>query len=244
MNKIQPKISIITVCYNAQDFIEETIVSVINQNYPNMEYIIIDGGSKDATLSIIEKYRQKIDYLISEKDNGVFDAMNKGIRASNGEWLNFMNAGDFFVDNNVLKNINFDLYKQDALIYGKSITNDTERKIFKTESLHYGYIPACHQAMFFNRSVTGSELYYTSEFLLLNDYELVNRLYLKKYTFSVLNLLIANYAPDGISSKISWKARKARYVILFRSYGILGLFRGILERLRIIKIMDKLALIQ
>lgn len=103
--KRSPKISIITVCYNAESEIECTIRSVLEQTFIDYEYIIVDGGSKDNTMQIVNKYRDKITYIISEPDLGIYDAMNKGIKLASGEWLNMMNAGDKYVDENVLENV-------------------------------------------------------------------------------------------------------------------------------------------
>jgi cellulose synthase/poly-beta-1,6-N-acetylglucosamine synthase-like glycosyltransferase len=90
----KPLISIVTVVYNGEAFLEETILSVINQAYDNVEYIIIDGGSTDRTIDIIKKYEDKLDYWISESDDGIYDAMNKGIDLVTGEWVNFVNSSD------------------------------------------------------------------------------------------------------------------------------------------------------
>ena len=99
------KISIITVSYNSETTIEETICSVINQDYHNIEYIIIDGASKDETLNIIKSYKSKIDILISEKDHGIYDAMNKGIKASKGDIIGILNSDDTYTDGKVLSKI-------------------------------------------------------------------------------------------------------------------------------------------
>ena len=100
-----PKISIVTVSYNTSDCIEKTIQSVINQTYPNVEYLIIDGGSTDGTQQIIERYDDRIAYFVSEKDKGLYDGMNKGIAAATGDYLLFMNADDVFVNNEVVEKI-------------------------------------------------------------------------------------------------------------------------------------------
>ena len=96
-------VTVVTVTYNAQDYLEKTIQSIISQSYSDIEYIIIDGGSTDGTLDIIKKYEKNITYWVSESDNGIYDAMNKGIKKASGEWINFMNAGDGFVDTNSIE---------------------------------------------------------------------------------------------------------------------------------------------
>ena len=99
------KISLITVVYNGVDYIEQTILGVINQTYPNIEYIIIDGGSEDGTIELIKKYESKISSWKSENDNGIYYAMNKGIELSTGEVLGFINADDFYANNDSISNI-------------------------------------------------------------------------------------------------------------------------------------------
>ena len=116
MERNNPLISVVTVSYNAVSVIEQTIFSVINQTYPNVEYIIIDGGSTDGTVDIIKKYADKITYWVSEPDKGIYDAMNKGIELATGEWINFMNAGDSFYSFSILE-----------LIFGQTIfSNDPQ----------------------------------------------------------------------------------------------------------------------
>lgn len=121
--KNNPLISVVTVSYNAVSTIEQTILSVINQTYPHIEYIIIDGGSTDGTVDIIKKYADKIAYWVSEPDKGIYDAMNKGIKVATGEWINFMNSGDCLYRNDTIEKI---LNKSSttnnvSIIYGKTM---------------------------------------------------------------------------------------------------------------------------
>lgn len=115
---IQPKISVVTVCYNAVETIEKTMLSVINQTYANIEYIIIDGGSTDGTVDIIKKYADRIAYWVSEPDKGIYDAMNKGIKVATGEWINFMNAGDSFVNHDSIHSLASSFRDENKIVYG------------------------------------------------------------------------------------------------------------------------------
>ena len=99
------KLSIVTVTLNDEDTIEQTIESVLNQNYPNLEYIVIDGGSTDGTINILNKYKDKFKYFKSSADQGVYDAMNKGIAQASGELIGFVNGGDIIYEN-TLSNLN------------------------------------------------------------------------------------------------------------------------------------------
>lgn len=115
----KPLISIITVVYNDVNNIKKTILNVANQIYNNFEYIVIDGGSTDGTAEIIKKYENKIDYWLSERDKGIYDAMNKGIDLARGDWVNFMNSGDRFYSRFVLKSLFVgQKYKNVQIIYG------------------------------------------------------------------------------------------------------------------------------
>ncbi|WP_290451625.1 glycosyltransferase [Paramuribaculum intestinale] len=117
------RISVVTVCYNAVDCIEDTMLSVLGQTYPDIEYIIIDGGSTDGTVDIIKKYADRLAYWISEPDKGIYDAMNKGIAVSTGDYINFMNAGDLFVSSQTVESVFAD--KPDAdVLYGNALVKD------------------------------------------------------------------------------------------------------------------------
>lgn len=112
------KISVVTVCYQAVSIIEKTIQSVVCQDYPNIEYIIVDGGSNDGTVEIIQKYTTKITKWISEPDNGIYDAMNKGVKMATGDWIIFLNAGDFYHSSNVFSLFLKEIYEDTIIAYG------------------------------------------------------------------------------------------------------------------------------
>jgi len=145
-----PLVSIITVVFNGQDHIEETIKSVVTQSYKNIEYIVIDGGSTDSTLDIIKKYDAQIDYWVSEQDHGIYDAMNKGVGLVSGDWINFMNAGDLFFRletmEQVVPNLTSDLVYGNHAIYVDDPSNITSYDV--KDNSGKKHIPFCHQALF------------------------------------------------------------------------------------------------
>jgi len=199
-----PLISVITVVLNGEKYLEETILSVINQTYPNVEYIIIDGGSTDSTMDIIKKYEDKIDYWISEKDKGIYDAMNKGIRTSTGYWLNFMNAGDSFCDEKVLSKIFtekfFEIMDVDV-VYGNTIVKYDDLNLEITSvakemsEIFYG-MPFCHQSSFFRRK---SKEYYNPIFAPSADYNMIFKFYIKGKVFYKISEYISKYRAYGDS---------------------------------------------
>jgi len=231
---MDPKISIVTVVYNNKIGLERTIQSVINQTYQNKEFIVIDGGSTDGTLNIVEKYKKHIDHFISEPDKGIYDAMNKGIKLATGAWINFMNSGDTFFNNYTLEKIAPILYKYEnyALIYGNKFQNGSIIYPLDIRSLEVGEIMACHQSMFFNRVLLSSDLEYDLRFSIYGDYELVNRIY-RKYRDKIkyVNITIAIFEGNGISAKKTFKKRKDKYLAIYESYGILGLIRALKYRI-------------
>lgn len=201
MNK--PLVTIITVCYNAVNDIEETILSIINQTYKNVEFIIIDGGSTDGTVDIIRKYTDRISYWKSEQDKGIYDAMNKGIAKASGEWINFMNAGDLFHDSNTIENVFKNSIKNNVgVVYGEVLLNDNNYtypdRTRKIEFMKRG-MPFCHQASFTRRTI----LYgFNTTYKICSDYAFFYNLY-KKYgrnIFMFVPIKIAVYNVGGISA--------------------------------------------
>ena len=232
-----PKISIITVSYNSEVVIEPTIKSILNQTFIDFEYLIIDGNSKDRTVEIIKSYESKfkeknISYKwVSEPDNGIYDAMNKGILMSNGQWCNFMNTGDsFFLKDTLKKVFNDDEdYNSIALLYGHKIFKNKPINPLPIKALTYGAIMGNHQSMFFNKHLLKEELVYDLRYSIYGDYELVNRIFLNfgKARFYKINVSIANYQGGGISATPSFQKRKDKFLILLRHYGIVGFIKGI-----------------
>ena len=147
------KVSVVTVCYNAVQTLEKTILSVLSQTYPDVEYIIIDGGSTDGTVDIIKKYAGRLAYWVSESDKGIYDAMNKGMKHANGDYLIFLGADDLFFSGETLSVIAPNLEKEEVY-YGDSYMTYI-RKIywgrFNKYKLAIGNI--CHQAIFYPRCV-------------------------------------------------------------------------------------------
>lgn len=203
-----PTISIITVSFNAESNIEQTILSVISQTYKKIEYIVIDGGSSDGTIDIIKKYANSITYWISEPDKGIYDAMNKGIKIATGEWINFMNCGDTFADKNVLQSIfnNYD-YTGIDVIYGNSLkitSNGNIVKCFSNNNIHLlKYHPIYrHGASFVRTSIQKSIPFDLSKkkFNYALDMNCINSIYLNGHTFLYVSHFILTYQEEGTSN--------------------------------------------
>ena len=172
----KPLISIITVVYNGEKNLEETILSVINQTYDNVEFIIIDGSSTDGTIDIIKKYEDKIDYWISEKDSGIFDAMNKGILASKGDYINFMNAGDFFTRIHLVKEVVNILNSEEIdFLYGDYNLGNSNIKY----NIQFTYKTICHQVIFAHKKCFNNNMF-DLKYRWMCDYKWLLECFLKK----------------------------------------------------------------
>ena len=213
MAKQNHSLTVITVVKNDQKNIEKTIKSVIsNKKGLKFEYIIIDGKSVDKTLSIIKKYKGKINKIISEKDNGIYDAMNKGIRRSKNDIIVFCNSGDFFYKNALKKIIKIFNSKNIDYVFGTVVRNYTEKKIIKfsldPERIYYNFdFATAHSTGFFlKRNIYQKIGLYDLRFKCSSDFDLYFRMIKKGYTGSVTNKkeLIGNVASGGFSSKISF----------------------------------------
>ena len=177
----KPLISIITVIYNDGKKLEETILSILSQTYDNLEFIIIDGSSTDETIDIIKKYEDKIDYWISEKDSGIFDAMNKGILAAKGDYINFMNAGDFFIRKNLVKEI-VDILNSEEIDFLYGDVNVGNNNII-TNKIRYNtqfiYKTICHQVIFAHKKCFNKNMF-DLKYRWMCDYKWLLECFLKK----------------------------------------------------------------
>jgi glycosyltransferase involved in cell wall biosynthesis len=216
INTNLPLVTVITVVYNGAEVIEETIKSIIGQDYPKLEYIIIDGGSTDGTLDIIKKHANNISKFVSEKDEGIYDAMNKGILFAQGEWINFMNAGDTFVNaltiRDTFTNQN-DFINSDVLV-GACIVEFDDYKIKREpgsfKDLWKG-TQFCHQATFIRTSIHKDKPYNISN-KLVADFEFFYNAYLEDKKFFKINRTIAIYKSGGVSDE-----KKIEVLIGFRN---------------------------
>lgn len=215
-NNCAPLISIVTVSYNAATTIEQTILSVINQDFEDFEYIIVDGGSTDGTVDIIKKYQDRITLWVSEPDRGIYDAMNKGIIMANGKWVNFMNSGDSFYNLNVLSNLKLDLISDFQVVYG-SINCLTKSNSFllkpKTVEKMNDSMIFCHQAAFVNWTCL-NEYKFDIRFKVAADFKFFRSLYISNYRFKEIDVVVANYEAEvGVSSSSFYQMDKEYAIV-------------------------------
>lgn len=232
-------VSIITITYNAEKFLERTVLSVKNQTSDDYEYLLIDGGSKDGTLEIANKYEDVFDLIVSEKDKGLYDAMNKGLKLAKGEYVWFMNAGDEIAENLAIENIqkigDADVIFSDTLMVdeiGKVLGPRTEITPHKIpENLTWnGYktgMLVCHQSFIVKREIAPQ--YIENNLSADIDWEikcLKNAKVIKAYPG-----ILAKYLEGGTSHKQIFKSWKDRFWVLNAHFGFL---QNILNHLHII----------
>lgn len=219
------KISIITIVFNNVRDIEYTITSVLKQTYKNIEYIIIDGASNDGTLDVIKKYKENIDIIISEKDKGIYDAMNKGLAQATGDYVLFLNSGDELYDEQTIQTI-VEKGNNADIIYGETKLVDENREIvgnrrhkaplqFGWKSFRYG-MNICHQAIYVKRDITAP---YELQYQLSSDIDWVIRAAKKAKTTQNVNDYVARYLVGGMSQKRHRQSLKERYQIFKKHYG-------------------------
>ena len=206
-----PKISIITVSFNSAKTIKETIKSVLTQDYNNIEYIIIDGGSSDETIDIVKSYSEKISYFISEKDNGIYDAMNKGIKAATGDIVGILNSDDFYPNSFVLSNVakSFKKYNCDA-VYGdlvyvnKKDTTQIKRYWqagnYNTSKIKNGWMLP-HPTFFVKKVMYDRYGLYNTDLKSAADYEMILKLlYKENISVQYIPMILVKMRMGGASN--------------------------------------------
>lgn len=201
-------ISIITICYNAASDLEKTIKSVRAQVFNDYEYIVVDGGSKDATSEIIKSNADVITKWVSEPDKGIYDAMNKGIRMATGDWVIMMNAGDVFADSDVLQNV-FSHVIPDKItfLYGDTLSRQKKGKLLRRiTSWKDGNVN--HQAVIYRRKLHEEHgLYIVTKKIIISDYLFFVRI--PEEQVQKLDLAISINDPNGISNQGNWARQQA-----------------------------------
>lgn len=244
--------SIITIVHNDVLHIEETMNSVTRQSYKEIEYILIDGDSKDGTKEVIRNYLQTHAQIIhqesgdgkiyieathsqhptltfkflSQKDKGIYDAMNKGIALATKEWINFMNCGDWFYNSNVLESVRKINKKDYDLIIGNTevIYGDQNLSIVKTapqnaeKSLKRFGANIIHQSIFFKTQIHQQYLYNTQDYKLASDYELIYKLFDQQFSFCFIPVIVSSFHTGG-SSDVYGVLRTNESFVIAKKYG-------------------------
>lgn len=197
MTKVYPKISIVTVCFQANKLIEKTIESVITQDYPNLEYIIQDGGSTDGTIEIIKRYDNI--HWISKKDLGVYDAMNQAVKRTSGDWILFMNAGDTFYNEKVISSFFMrQISESCCVLFGDTISqNGAYSKVIRYNDMPWHkYMPSCHQSIFCKRDIL-LKFPFELRWKIAADRAFFYNLYKMQYTFTYIPIIVSVYDNTG-----------------------------------------------
>jgi glycosyltransferase involved in cell wall biosynthesis len=209
------KISIITITLNAKRYLEQTIASIVNQTYSNMEYIIVDGASTDGTLDIIKKYESEIDNWISEPDKGIADAMNKGIDLATGDYILFLHSDDYLVNSSVLERAAEYLEDRfDIFIFKVLLDVQGQNQVSRNRPL--GWLTnfkmgSCHQGQLYSRKLFQRIGNFDTSFKIDMDYDLILRAYRACASCNAVNIPLAVMRLIGISSRTNWKSLRERF---------------------------------
>ncbi len=224
---MEPKLSVITVVYNNVQHIERTMLSVLNQSYPNIEYLIIDGGSTDGTMAVINQYKPRLARLISEADKGIYDAMNKGLKAAKGDYVLFMNSGDEIYAPDTVEQV-FATHPDADIYYGETEMIDTDGKSlgqrrhkaplqFTWRSFNLG-MSISHQAIYIKSSLIEP---YNHQYQLSADIDWIIRAAKKAQKIVNTDRYVAKYLVGGISKKKHRQSLIERFHIMRKHYGLM-----------------------
>lgn len=225
-----PKISVVTVVYNSAALIENTVKSIINQSYSHIEYIVVDGGSTDGTIDILNRYKKNISTLISEPDRGIYDAMNKGISLASGDFVVFINSGDKFSSPDILEKIFSDPNAAQAdVIYGDTDITDSDGNIIHSrrhrpperlnwKSFKRGML-VCHQSFIARRNLIDS---YDLTYRYAADFDWCIRILKKSKSVHNSRQVISLFLEGGQTRKTIVPGLKERFRIMRHHYGLIS----------------------
>lgn len=226
--KNNPVLSVITIVYNNAKDIERTMLSVLNQTYSNIEYVVIDGASTDGTLQIIKKHEDRLAKLISEKDKGIYDAMNKGLVAATGDYVLFMNSGDEIYENTTVEKIfatatDADIYYGETEMYDENWQSLGQRRHktpenFTWRSFKYG-MSISHQAIYIKRSLTEP---YNLQYKYSADIDWIIKIAKKATKIVNTHIYVAKYLVGGMSKQKHRESLKERFKIFSHYYGFIS----------------------
>ncbi|WP_315352400.1 glycosyltransferase family 2 protein [Phocaeicola abscessus] len=227
---LHPRFSIVTVTYNAENVLNDTIQSIVTQTYRNVEYIIVDGGSTDGTMHIVDRYRPMISIVVSEPDNGLYDAMNKGIALATGDYICFLNAGDAFHEDDTLQRMVHSLRGMELpdVIYGDTDIVDAEGhflhkrrlsppKKLTWKSFENGML-VCHQA-FFARTKLAKATPYDLTYRFSADFDWCVRILKQAAVTHHTHLTLIDYLNEGMTTENHQASLRERFRIMSKHYG-------------------------
>jgi glycosyltransferase involved in cell wall biosynthesis len=227
MTDLKLKLSVITIVYNNAKHIERTLLSVLDQTYPNIEYIVIDGASIDGTLDILKRYETRITKLLSEKDDGIYDAMNKGLTIATGDYVLFMNSGDEIYAPDTVANVfasadDADIYYGETEMIDESLQSLGQRrhkaqKQFTWKDFKYG-MSISHQAIYIRRPLTEP---FDRQYELSADIDWIIRAAKKAKKIVNVNRYVAKYMVGGMSKAKHRQSLLERFNIMKRYYGLI-----------------------
>lgn len=217
----KPLITVITAVFNGAGDIEQTIQSVISQTYNNIEYIIIDGGSSDGTIDIIRKHEGNIDYWISETDSGIYDAWNKGISLSNGEYIGFVGSGDYYEHDAIEHVVETILKTMPDVVYGDVAIVDAETGFMHKRKSRVDLMPKTMSSISLPSTFVKRSIYLSHHFdqsmRIASDYNLFLGLYVRGFRFEHAKATIANILTGGVSS--TFRTKSEVYKVHKKYYG-------------------------
>jgi len=223
----KPLVSIITAIYNSPEALEKTIQSVIGQVNGNFEFIVVDGGSKDGTVDVIRKYENYISKWISETDNGIYDALNKGIRLATGKWIHILNAGDTYFSSCTLQKLEpFFISNDNSILFGDVIKVYHKKEILlrSNQNLDKGQyqMPVCHQGLFIAGSIHQEIGVYDTKWRVAADFDFLLKCLKKQYQYFYINQTIATFDFHGLSSNSTAGPRENFKILLNNKYHLVS----------------------